>query len=457
MAEAVGSFLVGAGLGTGLSALGEMARFGITYAKWKGTSYDAKYNRIAELLQQLLDAEKNEVSGLSSKGAVECIYNFIDKTLDFAWFIDETIATQLWVQMIQQSVAYAIHSSHAGSIGTIGNVYSGSMYLGGAEASNVGESSEFLSRGLRGFLSAEVGQNIPTITFNLLRGANRRIEDVYRSILRQMDSLLDEWNDLTLNYYRHYHTMCRERFADAIKMKETATDRAYSLLEQIANEHLARIVEQYDSLEGAKSWYNSKLMESTELSEIALRIDLEVKASEQDYDEHKEAILKAISTTVEEWDVKIDQALGDLTDSEYRFCLLVRQIFDEVFLDVTDFVKQVVDMCNESVTDVCAYRNVKPSVEIVVHDPVVVAEVKPEVDVSRLYYRRYSEIEESIIVREYTALNVIRWEDVTAIPVIEVAEPEYNAMEKRRYEQVSPYTVVYPYDSVPFVSCVQVG
>jgi len=457
MAGVITAIGLGVGLGTAYSALGDIARLGVLYGKWKGTAYDAKHGRIAELLQSILSAEKSEVSGLSSKGAVDTIYNFIDRTLDFAWFLDETMASQLFIQMIQQSIAYAIHSSHAGSIGTIGNVYSGSMYLSGGEASNIGESAEFLSRGLRGFLSAEVGQNTPTVAFNLVRGANRRLEDVYRRIVTQMDSLLDEWNDLTLSYYRHYHSMCRERFADAIKMRETATDRAYALLEQIANEHLARIVEQLDSLEGAKSWFDSNLMGSEELAETALRIDLEVQASIEDYEAHKDAVLKAINTTIEEWDTKIDQALNDLTDSEYRFCLLVRQIFDEIFVDVTEFVSQIVSMCDNAVSDVCAYRNVKTSVNIVEHDPVTVVEKTSEVDVSRLFPRRYEQVPEITVVGECEEVNGIAWQQIVEEEVVAVAVLPYERLDRKRYEQVAEATVIGDYDYLPLTSWVQAG
>jgi len=443
----------GVGIGVGYGVLSEYARLGIMIAKWRGVPESDRKGCIAKALQSILSAEKNTVSGLSSKGAVDAIFRFIDSTLEFALQIDEGIATQMFVQMIQQSIAYAIHSSHAGSIGTIGNVYSGSMYLSGAESSNIGESAEFTSRGLRGFLSAEVGQNIPTVAFNLVRGANRRIDDVYRSILRQTDSLLDEWNDLTLSYYRHYHSMCRERFADAIKMKETATDRAYGLLEQIANEHLARIVEQIDTLEGAKSWFDGGFLSADELKEIALRLDLEVQASISDYEAHKTAVLDAIDTAVEEWDMKVDQALGDLTDSEYRFCLLIRQILDEVFMDVVDFVKQLVETCDNSVKDVCAYRNITPSVNIVEHDPVAVVEVSPDVEVSRIYARHWKDIPPIIVRYEFQQPDGVLWEEVEYVPVVE----EATELPYRAIEEVDFSVVAYTYDKIHTVGWSDVG
>jgi len=365
MVDPISSLGLGLGIGTGYSILSEYARLGILWAKWKGLPYNMKISKIAEAMQSLLDAEKNEVSGLSSKGAVEAIYSFIDKTLDFAWMVDEGIATQMFVQMIQQSIAYAIHSSHAGSIGTIGNVYSGSMYLSPMESTSIGEFSHYTDRELKAFLSAEVGQNIPSLAFNLVRGANRQIDDVYRSAMRNVDSILDEWNDLALSYYRHYHSMTRERFADAIKMKETATDRAYGLLEQVANEHLARISEQLDTLEGAKAWFDATLLTEEELKMIAIRINLEKEASEANYDEYKTDITDAIDDTIAEWDTKITQALGDMTDNETKYNVVLRSMLDHIFADVVDFANTIVYECDKAVEDVCAYRNVTKSVNIV--------------------------------------------------------------------------------------------
>jgi len=364
MASAIGSLAFGLGIGTGYSVLSEYLRLGILWKKWKSLPLQMKTAKIAEALQSILDAEKNTVSGLSTKGAVDAIHNFIDRTLDFAWMADESIANQMFIQMIQQSIAYAIHSSHAGAIGTIGNVYSGSTYLSSGEASTIGENVDYFDRNLRGFFSAEVGQNIPTLTFNLVRGANRRIGDIYGAVMRNMDSFLTEWNDLALSYYRHYHTMARERFADAIKMKETATDRAYGLLEQVANEHLARISEQLDTLEGAKAWWDAGLMSDDDLEQIAIRIDLERGASEGNYDEYKTDIADAINLAIVTWDAKITQALGDLTDNETKYNVLIRSIFDMMFTQVTDFAEMVTALCQTAVEDVCAYRNVGKGVAI---------------------------------------------------------------------------------------------
>jgi len=360
---AIGGFAGGLGIGIGYGILSEYARYGITWAKWKAMKESGR-NKIAEVLQALLTAEKDDVTGLSTKGQVDTIVDFIDKTLDFAGIVDESIATQMFVQMIQQSIAYAIHSSHAGSIGTVGNVYSGSMYLGSAEATSIGQYYDYVDRYSRGFLSAEVGQNLPTLAFSLLRGGDRRIEELYRSLLRDMDTLISEWNDLALMYYRHFHTMARSRFERSIEMKENLTERAYSLLEQVGNEHLARISEQLDTLEGARAWFDAGLMSSDELKDIAIRLNIERGASEGNYDDYKADIITAIGDGTKEWDAKITQALNDLKENETRYMYLIRSIFDVLFTDMTEFVDTLSDELQTTLEDVSAYRNVSKTTHI---------------------------------------------------------------------------------------------
>ena len=358
----------GVGFGSAYGTLVDILRTSATWAKWKAFGYTYGYPIIADVLQKLLETEKDQNSGLSPKGMVDTIFSFIDKTIDFAMVIDEAIASQLFVQMIQQSIAYAISSSVAGAIGTTGNVYSGSAPLSTAVTNQIGANIDKLDRESRAFLSAEVGLNLPSLNFELIRGANQRIEELCRGIIRDMDNLISEWNDLALTYYRHYHSMARQRLEKALEMKESVTERAYSLLEQVANEHLARISEMLDTLEGAKQWYDAGLMTEDELNDIALRIELERQASENNYDEFKTEILSSISSAVTDWDTKINQALSDMTDNEIRYANLIKSIFSTLFSDVLNLANEIAGYIDQAMEDVSAYRNVgkgtTPTVEI---------------------------------------------------------------------------------------------
>jgi hypothetical protein len=361
MAEAGAGLLAGLGIGLGYGVVSDYARLGALWAKWgvmNALKPDFVKDAFAKTMQSILSAEKDPVSGLSSKGTVDVMWEFVGRTIDMSIMINENIATQMFIQMLQQSIAYAIHSSHAGAIGTLGNVYSGSTYLSPTESSYIAEESDRIDRDMKAFLSAEVGQNIPTLAFSLTRGANRQVSSATQSLMRNVDTLLDEWNDLALSYYRHYHSMARERLGSALRMKETAVDRAYGLLEQVGNEHLARLSEQLDTLTGAKAWFDAGLMSEDDLKEIAIRIDLERNASEGNYDVYKTDIVSAIADTITTWDAKITQALGDLTDTEDKYNALFTNMFTVILTDVSNIIDAVAYHCETILGDVCAYRNI---------------------------------------------------------------------------------------------------
>jgi hypothetical protein len=403
----------GVGFGTAYGSIVDILRTTVTWGKWKALGKTFGYPVMADVMQKLLEAEKDPVHGISSRGMIDTIWGFIDKTMDFSMILNEGIATQLFVQMIQQSIAYAIHPSLAGSIGTVANVYSGSSYLGGTEAISIGGTADFTDRPLKAFLSAEVGRNIPTTAFDLIRGANARLEGMYRSILTNVDSLLSEWNDLALGYYRHYHTMARTRLENSIIMKESVTERAYSLLEQVGNEHLARISEQLDTLEGAKSWWDSGLMTDDELKDIAIRTNLERGASEKNYDEYKTAILGAIAEAISEWDAKIDRALGDMKDNETAYSIIVKSIFSTLFDNVSSFAQAIVDTVDTAIGDVCSYRNVGKAVSISLVTELGITEPFLSEEVELLYWKAWEDVPPIKVEDHYQTPRSKHWENTS--------------------------------------------
>lgn len=457
MGEVLSGIGVGVGVGVAYSGLSDLIRTGITWAKWKSLGKTVGYDIIADVLQKLLEAEKDEVHGLSTKGMVDAVWSFIDRTTDMSWLLGESFAQQLFIQMIQQSVAYAIHSSHAGSIGTVCNVYSGSASLSGMSASEVGGNVDLVDRGSKGFLSASMGLNIPSMAFELFRGANTRISEVYARIIQQADSFLDEWNDLALDYYRHYHSMARTRFQDALEMRESITAKAYGFLETCANEHLARVSEQLDTLDGAKAWFDAELLSVDELKQIALRVDIERQASEANFDDYKDEILDGIDTALGEWNEKVAQALADMKECEAHYAVLLKSIFGTIFADVNTFVQIICDEIDKTVEDVCAYRNVKQAVKIEVATELGAVESSPETEVYRLRYQKWFSIPDITRVYEYQRPSGLAWnEDLEhdkgiALPEVATLVP------RRRFEEIDR-PIIKPYtESTPLTPWESVG
>jgi hypothetical protein len=332
--------------------------------------------------------------------------------------------------MIQQSIAYAIHTSHAGSIGTVCNVYSGSSSLSALSANLIGVNADLADRGSKGFIGASVGLNIPSLGFELTRGANARIDAVYGRVLQQAQSFLDEWNDLALSYYRQYNQACRTRLDDALTMFEQVTEKAYGFLEKVANEHLARVAEQLDTLTGAKEWFDGTLMTADELKQIAIRVDIEREASETNFDDYEAEVLDGIVGGTTEWDDKIQVALNDVQDCEYRYSMLIQQLFSSLFSDVRTFVTSLCDELSKTIEDVCAYRNIKPSVDIEVMDTLGAFEHSPETEVYRSPRKAVADCIPITVVYDCNKPRGLTWDtapipeiesDVTTLPTIDIS------------------------------------
>jgi len=368
MAEVAAGLLTGAGLGVGYGILSDYARLGALWAKWKAInalSPNFMKDVFASTMESIIASEKDSVTGLSSKGTIDVMFEFINKTIDMSLLINEGIATQMFIQMIQQSIAYAIHSSHAGAIGTIGNVYSGSSSLSVAFGDNVGEDSEVIDDKIAGFIGASIGANIPTIGYQLVRGGNTRLSAYVTRLQRDVENIIDEWNDLTLSYYRQHHTMTRDEFSNAVNMKKDAVTRAYSILESMGNTHLSRIAEQLDTLVAGKEWFDAGFISEEELVMLSTRINLERIASEANYDEHKTAILDAVTSTITDWDAYITTAMSDLQGNEALYNTLLNQALSSIFYDVSLLIDAILEGLSLALENICAYRNLSPSLRFI--------------------------------------------------------------------------------------------
>ena len=450
MAEvtAVGSVLSGLGWGIGLgTAYGttvDLLRTGITWAKWKALRGWLGDPKIAETLQSILSAEKDEVTGLTTKGIVETIAQFIDKTLDFAIAVDAAVAQQLFVQMIQQSVAYAISNSHAGAVGTVCNVYSGSASIHPFEVERVAEYADLIDRGLKAFLSASAGLNIPALTLKLQHGANQRIAEVFRQLQTQIDRLIDEWNDQHLDQYRHYITMARNRFQDALEMYENIVTRTYTLIEQMAQEHLSRIAEQVDTLEGARAWYDGGFISEDELREIAIRVDLERRASQNNWEEMLEELTSLTEETTRDWRIYVMMLYEEYVNAKALYLTVISRSIRTVVSEIVRYVNELAEELTKTIEDVCAYRNVQRVTELKRADSLGVYELSPEIDVYRLPTRRWRDTLPYTVVMEYQLPSPKLWNYVEV--GVYVGKP-YVEVPSRPLVEVEAPVVVYHYQT----------
>jgi multidrug transporter EmrE-like cation transporter len=427
MATAIATGIgMGVGVGAGYSLLSDYLNTGITYAKWKTLGRSGAYPIMADILQKVIDAEKDPNTGLSSAGMVDTMFKFIDRTLDLSWYLDRSMAQSMFMHMIQQSIAYAVHSSHGGAVQSICNVYSGSAPLLGINISKLAQNADLFDRKTKALIGAESGQNIPSTAFETIIGANTRIDNAYKRIMQNVDKLTDEWNTVALSYYSHYHTMAKQRLQEALEMKESIVAKAYAFLEKVANTHLTRISEQLDTLTGTNAWYVSNLVSADEMSQIALRVDIERKASESNFNDYVSEITSSINASLTEWNTKITQALTDMHDCEARYADMIYTLFESLFSDVNDFVTALCDEADKQIEDVCAYRNVPQNIHVSVETEIGTFEMSPETEIFRLRWRKVEYCTPMGIREEIIAPRSLKWSymDITiikesAIPLIQ--------------------------------------
>jgi hypothetical protein len=424
MAEILSSIGMGVGIGSGMGVISDYLRMGMNWAKWKTLGQTLGKPMMADVMQQILSSEKDSLTGLNTRGIMSSMFNFIDKTMDLQFVLNEQMANALFMHMIQQSVAYAIHQSHGGAVQTICNVYSGSMNMQGLSVGQIADNADLLDSDLKAFISAATGVNIPTLTFEFTKGANTRVEAVYKRVMSQVDSFTDKWNNLIIGYYDHYHTMARTKLQEALEMKENIMAKGYALLEKVANEHLARIAEQIDTITGINNWYKAAFTTVDELVQICLRVDTEVDASIQNYNDYTDEILESIEDACIDWDIKINNALSDIQECEAHYAGMIKDIFSVIFNDVRIYTSYLCDEVDKAVENVCAYRNVtKPTVISTIES---LGEFeKPELlSVYRTHYRKWADTDAITLIPETQSPHGMPWSyiiPVADVPIVELA------------------------------------
>lgn len=435
-AEILGALGMGAGIGTAMGVISDYVRMGITWAKWKSLGRSTALPMMADVMQQILDADKSPLSGLSTEGIMSSMFNFIDKTMDLGWVVNEQMANALFMHMIQQSIAYAIHQSHGGAVQTICNVFSGSTNVQGMAAAQLADAVDLIDTDSKTFLGAATGLNIPTLAFEYQKGANQRIDTVYKRIISQIDSFTDKWNNVVMSYYDHYMIMARTKLQESLEMKENIIAKGYTLLEKVANEHLVRIAEQIDTISGVNNWKKAQFTTADELIQICNRINVEREASVQNYNEYVTEIQEGIDSATNDWDSKITQALNDMQDCESRYAAMIKDILGTMFADVESFVNGLCEELDYTVESVCAYRNVDKVVSIEIGSSIGVTSRHISAAVSRLRWHRWIDLGSANVISEYQTPSSLPWEDAELIEVTPITTFDVDRLGRNRWIDV---------------------
>jgi hypothetical protein len=258
--------------------------------------------------------------------------------------------------------------------------------------------------------------------------------------MSQIDGFTDKWNNVVMSYYDHYGTMARTKLQEALEMKENIIAKGYALLEKVANEHLARISEQLDTITGVNNWKKAQFTTEDELIQICMRINVERVASEANYDDYIDEIIAGIEESLDDWDNKVDQALQDVQEFEVRYAAMIKDILGTLFTDVYTFVDGICNQLDYALENVCAYRNVEKVVSISTTESLGSTIVRATGGVSHLTMHRWRELDVDLISGEADTPNSLPWNDAEEVIIIPIAKSEADRLSRNRWVDVGGMT-----------------
>ena len=269
---------------------------------------------IAYAFSSIEDADANRVIGISPVGIVDIINKMIDTAMVFSVITDRELSQELFGEMIQEGISNAVQTSLGGALQTIWNVRRGALPGMTDYASDVGQNYDAVDDKIGAFVAAGAGLNPPVTAFDLVKGANREIENRYRSAVGQAELVLNYINNeffsvISAGLANLHNLATRARTA-----KVQAAILWGDVARRIAEEHLARLNEIEDTLEGIKKYFDIDALEDQTALEHALLIEAELDATEEVFDR----FINTLNSKLDETYSEIDSTLPEIRTALYN-------------------------------------------------------------------------------------------------------------------------------------------
>jgi len=342
-----------------LRTIGESLSALIRLGEWK--LFEALTGRhfIAQILDLFAKAEQDENAGLSAKGILDIFWYMVEWTVALSVIIEPELVDELLLEMIQEGFTNAIQTSVGGAFQTMLNVYRGASPPPTDYARDIAQEVESVDAKTLSLIWAMTGFNYPTLTFDILRGLHLQLDEKARDTYNQILDIIREWNDYTLTFHRLLLAEARARFSRTVEFVEDAIERAYSVTERIVNQHLARVNEFLDSLEGLRRQYDAGMIDEETLAIESRVIHLEALGSKEAYDSYISEIETFISKAREEVDSYVNQVLSELP---LIYEEIAAQLTKPINAGVNAFnawLEVMLDKVTEALAGVRAYRNIR--------------------------------------------------------------------------------------------------
>jgi len=353
-----------AGLGTALNTLGDV--FGIsdlvkgasTYAKWK--AFDALFGRNfwANMFSSIEDAETSAIVPISPAGIADVSRAFTEAMCLIRTFIDPEMAEELIGEMLSEGLSSAMETNIAGALATIMNVHRGSLPPDVSDVNTLAQIIDRVDYMHMQNIALMCGSNPSTILNALLMGADQRYREIYNPFVQQFIQYVQMLNDYLLEPLNQLKQIITEICNRIIQLHITKMDELESYLQNIANEHLARINQIHDNFEADYVNYASGILDYVTVCSRFKREELQAKTTKETFMDWYNTLMQRYDAFLDEIRAKFDDLVNDIwnyvTAGENHFISVLQKMKNAFTSD--DIKNAIANRIVELFKDVNAYR-----------------------------------------------------------------------------------------------------
>jgi len=309
----------------------------MNYVVWKTAVALGVQHCISEGFSLFEDASTDRITGISPNGIMQIIIGMIDVAMKMAIASSKDLSEELFGEMIQEGISNAVQTSLGGALQTIWNVYRGSFPALQDYSRDVGNAIDQVDDKIASLICVLAGTIVPTIVFDLVRGANQNLEDTYKHAVGQVELAQNFVNNQAFSVLAMPLNAVNQYALRLVFMRWEAVRTYNETIRRVAEEHLARLNELEDTLESIKMWYDNKFLSEEEAITYASKIEAEFNATWASFNEYlntAQAVLEETFNTInanfEQIRNSLHSAYNDLFDVMYKLHdLLIRSVDDD--------------------------------------------------------------------------------------------------------------------------------
>lgn len=316
---------------------------------------------ITNPIKAIEEGDSSETTGITPKGIKDILTEFVNAMVMLAPILSREIVDELIGEMLQEGLSNAIQTSVGGALQTILNTRRGGFPSFQDLIREYSNDLTIHDPNLLGLVFSAIGLNLPVTGTELAVSANRAIEDYIRDYLAQAHGLINHINTYTVGHITNAIVSLNVVLNRAITLPLELAMIMGDVARRVAEEHLARLNELEDSLEGVKKYWDSGIVRDqtlilTEMEKINAELDA-LMSLYYEYKSSYEGLLPELLSTLE---TECKSAIDSLKDA---FALAYKKLVESVNVVNDDsFVRtyksRLLEVISSLQRKISAYREV---------------------------------------------------------------------------------------------------